>query len=216
MNNRNKKIIIFIMMITFALSVNACKQPDKKQGDDSSVTNSMDNTIDSSVDAQNDNEDNKSQDSVVKSNSNDTTEEIDIESVEPVATKEVSIYTMNEVSLEVEMVTALIPEDSEITPQLIVNLVSDSLADRLVTVGIESITTEGDAVIVSFLSNQPPLTNVGGGLEDTILNAFAQSLVDNLKEKYPKVIFREEGRAYSSGHFEFDLNEVYLDGTMTN
>ena len=214
MNSRKKKRIFFIMMISIALSVSACKEPDNKQGDDSTVTNSMDNTIDSSVDSEN--EENKSQDSVVNSNDNDTTEEIDLESVESVATKEVSIYTMNESSLGVEMVTALIPEDSEITPQLIVDLVSDSLADCLVTVGIESITTEGDAVIVSFLSNQPPLTNVGSGLEGTILDAYAQSLVDNLKEKYPKVIFRKEGQAYSSGHFVYGIDEVYLDGTMTN
>lgn len=217
MNKRDKRRIFCIMMITLALSVSACKQPNKKQGNDSSITNSMENTIDDTLDTQNNNDekDIKSQDSVVD-DSKDTTEETDIEVVKPVATKEVSIYTMNETTLEVEMVTALIPAESEITPQLIVDLVSDSLADRLVTVGLESVTTEGDAVIVSFLSDQPPLTNVGSGLENTILNAFAQSLVDNLKDKYPKVIFRNEGKAYSSGHFEFELNEVFLDGTMTN
>lgn len=217
MNKRNKRRIFCIMMIALALSVSACKQPNKKQDNDSSVTNSMENTIDNTLDTQsnNDEKDTKSQDSVVNA-INDTTEETDTEVVEAVATKEISIYTMNESTLEVEMVTALIPAESEITPQLIVDLVADSLADRLVTVGLEPVTTEGDAVVVSFLSDQPPLTNVGGGLEDTILSAFARSLVDNLKDKYPKVIFREEGRAYSSGHFEFELNEVYLDGTMTN
>lgn len=125
--------------------------------------------------------------------------------------KEISIYTMNESTFEVEPATALISEDSEVTPELIVDLVVDSFADRSVTIGIDSIKTKDDAVIVSFLSDQPPLVNVGGSVETTILDAIAQSLVDNLDD-YTKVIFQVEGEAYASGHYEFKINQVYLDG----
>lgn len=133
----------------------------------------------------------------------------------PVASIEIPIYTINQNTQEVESVVALIPENSELTPELIVDLVVDSFADRLITVGIDKVTTEGDTVIVSFLSDQAPLINVGSGVETTILDAIAQSLVDNLKEEYPKVIFRAEGKKYSSGHYLFGLNEIYLDGTKT-
>lgn len=136
------------------------------------------------------------------------------ESIEPTATKEISIYTMNEASLEVEVVSALIPEDTEITPELIVNLVVDSLEDRLVFVGVDSVTTKKDSVIVSFKKDQAPFANGGSGLEATILDAIAQSLVDNLAD-YQKVIFRVNGEAYASGHFEFGIDEVYLDGNGT-
>lgn len=209
MNGNRRKIYIIVLIITIILS--ACKPSDKKQNDNTVEINTVETNVDNS------NDESIPQEPVVNSNneSTESTEDDDIESVEPVATKEISIYSMNESTLEVEMVTALVPADSEITPQLIVDLVSDSLVDRLITVGIDSVTTEGDAVIVSFKSDGPPLTNVGSGVEDTILNAYAQSLVDNLKDKYPKVIFRKDGKAYASGHFEFGIDEVYLDGTMT-
>lgn len=141
--------------------------------------------------------------------------ESDIMSIAPAATKEISIYTMNDSTFEVESTIALVPEDSEINPELIVNLVVDSLADRLVEVGIHEVIVDNNTVIVSFLSNHPPLVNVGGGIEGTILDAIAQSLVDNITNS-PKVIFRVEGEAYASGHFEFDIDEVYLDGSKTN
>ncbi|MDF2951072.1 MAG: hypothetical protein K0S18_655 [Anaerocolumna sp.] len=132
--------------------------------------------------------------------------------IAPAANKEIPIYTMNDVTLEVEAAVALVPENTEITPEVIVGLVSDSLADRSVFIGIDSITTENDAVIVSFLSDQPPVVQMGGSVETTILDAIAQSLVDNLDD-YSKVIFRVEGGPYSSGHFAYGLNEVYLDSS---
>ncbi|BCJ95117.1 hypothetical protein acsn021_26860 [Anaerocolumna cellulosilytica] len=133
----------------------------------------------------------------------------------PVASIEVPIYTINQNTQEVESVVALVPENSELTPELIVDLVIDSFDDRLISVGIENVTTDKDTVIVSFLNDYAPLINVGSGVETTILDAIAQSLVDNLKDEYPKVIFRVEGKEYSSGHYLFGLNEVYLDGTKT-
>jgi hypothetical protein len=142
-------------------------------------------------------------------------EESETITIAPAATKEISIYTMNDATFEVESTVALIPQDSEITPELIVDLVVDSLADRLVEVGIEEVIVNNDTVIVSFQSDQPPLVNVGGGIEGTILDAIAQSIVDNI-DYSPKVIFRVEGEAYASGHFEFDIDEVYLDGSKTN
>jgi len=135
--------------------------------------------------------------------------------IEPVVTKEVAIYTMNETTLTVESAVALVPFDTELTPEIIVDMVVDSFADRLVTVGIHSVTTNEDMVIVSFLKDKAPLFNAGGGLESTILDAIAQSLVDNLPQ-YPKVVFRGEGEAYSSGHYVFEIDEVYLDNNRTN
>jgi len=133
----------------------------------------------------------------------------------PVASIEVPIYTINQNTQEVESVVALVPENSELTPELIVDLVIDSFDERLITVGVDKVTTDKDTVIVSFLNDYAPLINVGSGVETTILDAIAQSLVDNLKDEYPKVIFRVEGKEYSSGHYLFGLNEVYLDGTKT-
>lgn len=134
--------------------------------------------------------------------------------VTPSATKEISIYTMNENTQDVESVSAFVSEDTKITPEFIVDKVTDSLAERLIDVGIDSVTTEKDTVIVSFLSDAPPVVQVDLTIETTILDAIAQSLVDNLPE-YPKVIFRIEGKEYKSDNLSFGLNSVYLDGNKS-
>ena len=105
--------------------------------------------------------------------------------------------------------TALIPNNEKITPELIVTTVVESMADQSLNVGIDSVTTKDDTVIVSFKSNQPPLVNVGAGIEASILDAIAQSLTENLKD-YSKIIYRVDGKAYVSDHYELGINEVYL------
>lgn len=127
-----------------------------------------------------------------------------------VDTKEIFIYSIDADTVEKEAVTALVPSDSEITPKLIVDMVVDAMADESFMIGIDTVTTEGDKVIVSFKDDQPPVINVGSSAEGEILDAIAQSLLDNLKD-YNKVVFRIMGEAYSTGHFLFDLNHIYME-----
>ena len=129
--------------------------------------------------------------------------------IQPTNNVELLIYVVNSAT-ELDPVTALVPADQEITPQLIVDTVVDSMADQSLIIGVESVDAEGDTVIISFYGDKPPISNVGAGLEDAILNAIAQSITDNLEE-YPKIIYRIEGGPYVSGHIELDLNEVYFD-----
>lgn len=129
----------------------------------------------------------------------------------PVAeTKEIFIYAIDSDTIEKQAVTALVPSDSEITPELIVDMVVDAMADESILIGIDSVITKDDTVIVSFKDNQPPVVNVGASAEGEILDAFAQSLLDNLTD-YNKVVFQIMGKAYVTGHFEFDLNYVYME-----
>lgn len=133
-----------------------------------------------------------------------------ISNIKPNANTELLIFSINAESGEIEPVTVLIPEDKEITPELIVSKVVESMTDQSLSIGVESVTTEKDAVVVSFYSDQPPLSDVGGGIESAILDAIAQSLIDNLDE-YSKVIYRVEGESYISDHFDLEFDEVYLD-----
>lgn len=128
--------------------------------------------------------------------------------IQPIENTELLIYSVDS-SSELDPVIALVPADKEITPELIVDTVVDSMADQSLIIGIENVSTENDTVIVSFYSDQPPLRNVGSGFEEAILNAIAQSLMDNL-EDYHKVIYRVEGGPYASGHIELGLDEVYF------
>ena len=123
------------------------------------------------------------------------------------------IYTLNVETLEPEAVSVLI-QATEITPELIVDKVIETLEYQCYTIEVESVTTQEDAVVVSFYKDQPPVT-FGSSAEGAVLDVFAQSLVDNL-EDYSKVIYRMEGEAYASGHFEFGINQVYLEDTRRN
>ena len=129
--------------------------------------------------------------------------------IQPTQNVELLIYVVNNAA-DLDPVYALVPADEEITPQLIVETVVDSMADRSILIGIESVTTEGDTVIVSFYSDKAPLKDVGASFESAILDAIAQSLVENL-EDYNKVIYRVEGGPYISGHIELEKDEVYFE-----
>lgn len=124
--------------------------------------------------------------------------------------KELSIYSISSETAEKISVVAMIPADAEVTPELIVNKVVESMEDESFTIGVDSVTTEGDKVIVSFTGEEPPVQNVGSSVEGGILDAIAQSLLDNLSD-YHKVVFRVMDGPYASGHFEFDLNHVYME-----
>lgn len=212
MRHKDLKRILLITAFSMFIAANGCSSKSDKQilentNIDGKQTIENSQSVDTDVLTEESNTDESTLSETVESKE-------ESETVERVATKEVSVYTINKDTQGVESVVALVPEDSEITPQLIIDLVTDSLADRLITVGIDSVSTEQDTIIVNFESDQPPLVNVGSGLEKTILDAIAQSLVDNLPD-YPKVIFRVEGQAYESGHLAYGLNEVYLDNSKT-
>lgn len=129
--------------------------------------------------------------------------------IQPTQNVELLIYVVNNAA-DLDPVYALVPADEEITPQLIVETVVDSMADRSILIGVESVTTEGDTVIVSFYSDKAPLKDVGASFESAILDAIAQSLVENLDD-YNKVIYRVEGGPYISGHIELEKDEVYFE-----
>ena len=52
--------------------------------------------------------------------------------------------------------------------------------------------------------------NVSKEVETSILDAIAQSLLDNLTD-YNKVIFRIMGDSYQTDNFSFDLNHIYME-----
>jgi hypothetical protein len=130
--------------------------------------------------------------------------------IQPTKNIELPLYTVNIDTGEIEAETALVPADTKITPDLIVEKVVESMADRSIEVGIQEVSYKGDTVIVSFYKDKAPLSEMGSVYEAAILDAIAQSLIDNLKD-YNKVIYRAEGEAYISGHFEFELNDIYLE-----
>lgn len=122
--------------------------------------------------------------------------------------KELPIYTINDTTLETESAIAMVPADSKLTPELVVNAVVDNFKEHNLQVGIDFVKEKEDAVIVSFKSDKAPLTDVGAGVEATILDCISQTLLDTF-DTCKKVIFQVEGKAYESGHLLYEIDEAY-------
>ncbi len=120
--------------------------------------------------------------------------------------KEISIYTINDDTLESEPVTVEVAE--KLTPETVVAAAVKSLEEHSLTIGIHSVTQEADTVIVSFKKDSAPVVGVGSGVEETILNCISDSLIDNI-DGCKNVIFRAEDGPYESGHLAFEMDEVY-------
>ncbi len=214
LNNKRlifRAILLIIFTITFVgcdkLRINAYKENtdngnefiEENIKDDIAITNSDD--IGTSEDK--DDESDKAKTNEVQSPAPTN------ETVQPISNIELMVYVVNGQG-DLETRTALVSQDINITPEVVLETVVESMADNSIIVGIEDVTSEGDAIIVSFYSDKAPLSNVGSGIELGILNAIAQSLLDNL-DNYNKIIYRAEGDVYSSGHMEFDIDEVYME-----
>jgi cytoskeletal protein RodZ len=209
MERHNKKIMLIIMLIGIFLLTGCNKfhlgtfnaSDEEKSGTEVTLTpnDNQDEPITGS-------EEEKEEDT----NSDEEETTPTPSSIQPTANIDLTVYTVNVDTGDIETVTALVTNDSEITPKLIVNTVIESMADKSIVVGIDSVTSEGDTVIVSFTKEQAPFSEVGAGYETAILDAIAQSLTDNLEE-YSKVIYRVEGKAYVSGHIEMEADEVYFE-----
>ncbi|MDF2539332.1 MAG: hypothetical protein K0S76_2353 [Herbinix sp.] len=212
MERTNKKFILITIFICILL-LSGCDKIRFGTYNASEEEKKSDITLDQNDKEKSSNKKGDNEDDTVLS-ADDTgkvdTTSVTANNIQPTANTELMIYTVNMDTGEIAPVTALIPEGEEITPKLIVSTVVESMTDQSLTVGIDRVDTENETVIVSFKSDQPPLTNVGGGIEFAILDAIAQSLIDNLDD-YNSVIYRVEGKAYSSEHITLKIDEVYLD-----
>lgn len=200
-------VLMFVLIICFAMLVSCGKKKENKDnaGNDGNavkkeVTNNQEQNetkepVESPVATSEDN------DGATSGNNNALPA--------PENKKELPIYTINKDTLEKEDYTAMVSEDSQITAEFIVNEVVKKFEQNGLTIGINSVIEKGDTIIVDFQSDKAPFVNVGSGVEATILDCIAQSLVDNL-EGHNKVIYRKDGKAYESGHEVLGFDEVYL------
>ncbi len=129
--------------------------------------------------------------------------------VAPSVTTELPIYTVSGDFTELTAVTALVVAEEEITEQVVVEAVVDALADSAIYVTVNQVTRNQDVVIVDFDATSPPVAQVGASIEGLILDAFGQSLLDNVSG-CNAVGFSVDGGDYFSGHFEFSKDDIYM------
>ena len=128
----------------------------------------------------------------------------------PSDTIELQIYSLASNLQNVEAVTALVPSDIELTPEVILEVVLEAMADTAYFIEIANVSTKEEMIIVDFYEQGPPVTNTGSAVESAILDAIGQSLLDNL-DNYTKVSYTIEGKAYETGHIVLALGESYIE-----
>ncbi len=120
----------------------------------------------------------------------------------------ITYYTLSE-ELELVEVTSLMTGDGAMTPKELVDYVTATMEDVSVTVKVLDVMTSDESIIVDFDEGSVPVRYANTRLESAILDALAQSLLDNFTE-YNSVIFRAGGQAYQSENRTFDLNYIYM------
>lgn len=117
-------------------------------------------------------------------------------------------YTLSD-SMTKEEATAVLAEDTTLTPEYMVDYVVKSMENVLLEIDVDAVMIENASVIVSFAENTVPVINTSAALETEILDCIAQSILENCDE-YTSVIYRIMNEAYHSKNKSFDLNHIYL------
>lgn len=133
----------------------------------------------------------------------------EILTIAPLETTELPIYTMNSDLTDLTAVTALVVDEKVITEEVVTDAVVAGLADCAVYVEVNRVVRNNDRITVDFSADAPPVSQVGASIEGLILDAFGQSLLDNVFG-CNSVSFSVDGGDYRSGHFEFSKDEIYM------
>lgn len=128
----------------------------------------------------------------------------------PEPTQKIKIETLAIYSINSDNMT-LIPVpvrkgSQKLSPSYVAGLVMENLNEE--DIAITDIYQKGKKVIVSFDPDGKPVKNCTAKMETLILEAFANSLLDNVKN-CSQVIFRCDGKEYKSDQYSFGLNEVF-------
>lgn len=123
--------------------------------------------------------------------------------------KEIYYYTVNPDSFETEAVSAMVQSDYADQPEELMILVADSLEDAGYEVGVNSVTLDGENVIVDLMTDMCPVIGLTEEEEKAVLDAIAQSLLDNFVQQNG-VVFQVMGEAYRSENFSFGQYYVYM------
>lgn len=124
--------------------------------------------------------------------------------------RELQIYALSEDLEDVEAVTALVSAEGDLTPEMIVEVVLEAMADEAYFIEVIGISVEKDRITVDFGKEAPPVMNTNHTVETAILDAIGQSLLDNLPD-YGKVSYSIEGEAYRTKNIELALGESYIE-----
>lgn len=145
---------------------------------------------------------------------NSTSEDITVTSPlspnENISIRSFNYYTVNVNSNTVKSAVGAVSTDVPLSPELIMEFLIDSLEDESVIIGLDKVELANGHCTVSFDESIASVAETGAGLETAVLDAAAQSILDNIVG-CSSVSFRIMGEAYSTVNLSMSLDEVYMD-----
>jgi len=120
------------------------------------------------------------------------------------------IYTVNATTESVVSTTVMVAQDTEVTPVLVTDYIVDALEDESLTVSFEGIDYDNGICVVDFDDSIYAIANKSADLENAVLDAIAQSILDNV-EGCMKVVYRIHDASYSTKNRTFAYDFVYMD-----
>lgn len=122
----------------------------------------------------------------------------------------IKYYTVNPDTFALKSTTAMVREDAEVTPSLILDYLCDSLEDESVTLSYKSADISDGICTINFDDSIVGISKQSAELEMAILDAASQSILDNV-DGCKGVRLRINDEAYSTQNFKFALDDIYMD-----
>lgn len=119
--------------------------------------------------------------------------------------KTLTIYSIDSDTMNLIPVLIKKPEKA-LTAEYITYLVTQNLEDE--DIKVDHVEQTKNTVVVSFKPDAKPIKGCSKQMETLILNCFANSLLDNVKN-CENVIYRCKYKRYKSSHRSFAFDEVY-------
>lgn len=131
----------------------------------------------------------------------------------PVKPKELvplAYYSLNGTTYEKELNKAMVSGKTDATPDFVLSLFVSSLEEIDIDVSLNATKAEGDTFFIDVQGTSGYLNGADEELETAILDAAAQSILDNFSE-CAKIVFLIDDGAYKSGNFDFTIDHVYME-----
>lgn len=122
-------------------------------------------------------------------------------------------YTVQTSDNSVIAAVSMVPAGSVITPQLIINYVVDSLEDESISLSLPSAELKNGRCTVCFDSSIFKIANKDSNLETAVLDAIAQSILDNVAD-CQQISLSIDGRDYDTANLYFGINDIYMDNEL--
>ncbi|MCR5685435.1 MAG: hypothetical protein K6G81_08485 [Lachnospiraceae bacterium] len=111
---------------------------------------------------------------------------------------------------QLERATSLVKGGTQITPELVLDFLLDSLEDESIVLKVDGIEIKDKVCVISFDDSIYSVAASGARMENAVLDAIAQSILDNVKDVLG-VSYRIKGDQYITDNNSFSVDSVYME-----